>query len=549
MRLIFLFVQVQSFLAPSLRHSRTFLDPTFRPSRTLLQYNDNPQDKENLRRIDDQINRHKKVLKDLLEQKSKTIESLTGLCLKTDPDLFFHALEDQEDEEEYEVEIKIRKPQDSERSETTEKSENFQVTRSTSTFAQVGGYDLVKQELMQCADLLTDPEKYAKYNVRVPRGILLEGPPGNGKTLLAKCFSGEIQVGFIAVSGSQFQEKYVGVGPARIRELFELAKKNTPCIIFMDELDSIGKKRSDTPQHAEQDSTLNELLVQLDGFNAADGVFLIGATNRADLLDSALTRPGRIDKLVYVGLPDDPTRRHILDIHQKGKPLNVSLDDLVDMSQGFSAAQLENLLNEATLLTLRQGRTLVLKEDLDRVSNRILGGYQSTKVNLTQAEIYQVAVHEMGHALTGFMKERPFVKVCIHLWSPKTLGFTQFAAGGSPLLSRKELFIDLMILLGGRVAEELVLGECSSGASKDLEEAHRLAENMVLKFGMGYELFLPHTSDKYREEVDREIAVLLKDAHQQTRALLAGIAPWLKTCAATLAQTHEIRYKDLRRMD
>lgn len=537
-----LFAQVQSFLRPS----RTLLSP-WRPSRTFLRYNDNPQDKENLRRIDDQINRHKKVLKDLLEQKSKTIESLTGLCLKTDPDLFFHALEEEEDEEEFELEIKIRKPKDS--SDASEKSENFQVTRSTSTFAQVGGYDLVKQELMQCADLLTDPEKYAKYNVRVPRGILLEGPPGNGKTLLAKCFSGEIQVGFIAVSGSQFQEKYVGVGPARIRELFELAKKNTPCIIFMDELDSIGKKRSDTPQHAEQDSTLNELLVQLDGFNAADGVFLIGATNRADLLDSALTRPGRIDKLVYVGLPDDPTRRHILDIHQKGKPLNVSLDDLVDMSQGFSAAQLENLLNEATLLTLRQGRTLVLKEDLDRVSNRILGGYQSTKVNLTQAEIYQVAVHEMGHALTGFMKERPFVKVCIHLWSPKTLGFTQFAAGGSPLLSRKELFIDLMILLGGRVAEELVLGECSSGASKDLEEAHRLAENMVLKFGMGYELFLPHTSDKYREEVDREIAVLLKDAHQQTRALLAGIAPWLKTCAATLAQTHEIRYKDLRRLD
>lgn len=537
-----LFAQVQSFLRPS----RTLLSP-WRPSRTFLRYNDNPQDKENLRRIDDQINRHKKVLKDLLEQKSKTIESLTGLCLKTDPDLFFHALEEEEDEEEFELEIKIRKPKDS--SDASEKSENFQVTRSTSTFAQVGGYDLVKQELMQCADLLTDPEKYAKYNVRVPRGILLEGPPGNGKTLLAKCFSGEIQVGFIAVSGSQFQEKYVGVGPARIRELFELAKKNTPCIIFMDELDSIGKKRSDTPQHAEQDSTLNELLVQLDGFNAADGVFLIGATNRADLLDSALTRPGRIDKLVYVGLPDDPTRRHILDIHQKGKPLNVSLDDLVDMSQGFSAAQLENLLNEATLLTLRQGRTLVLKEDLERVSNRILGGYQSTKVNLTQAEIYQVAVHEMGHALTGFMKERPFVKVCIHLWSPKTLGFTQFAAGGSPLMSRKELFIDLMILLGGRVAEELVLGECSSGASKDLEEAHRLAENMVLKFGMGYELFLPHTSDKYREEVDREIAVLLKDAHQQTRALLAGIAPWLKTCAATLAQTHEIRYKDLRRMD
>jgi cell division protease FtsH len=339
------------------------------------------------------------------------------------------------------------------------------------------------------------------------------------------------------------------VGPARIRELFELAKQNTPCIIFMDEIDSIGKKRSDTPQHAEQDTTLNELLVQLDGFEPADGVFLIGATNRADLLDPALTRPGRIDKQVYVGLPDDPTRRRILDIHQTGKPLNVSLDDLVEMSQGFSAAQLENLLNEGMLYALRQNRTLMQKEDLERVSNRILGGYQSVKVNLTNAEIYQVAVHEMGHALTGYMKDRPFVKVCIHLWSPKTLGFTQFMAGGSPLLDRKDLFIELMILLGGRVAEEIVLGSISSGASRDLEEAAKLAENMVLKYGMGYELFLPHASDKYREEVDREIALLLKDAYQQTRALLSGITPWLKTCAVKLAQTHEIRYKDIHRLD
>jgi cell division protease FtsH len=522
---------------------------SIRPLRlAALRYNDNPRDKEALKKIDDQINRYKKVLKDLLEQKSKTIESLTGLCLKTDPDLFFHALEEEEDDEEYEVEIKVR-GKSSQVTDSTEKSENFKVVHNKGTFEQVGGYDLVKEELMQCADLLTDPQKYANYNVRVPRGLLLEGPPGNGKTLLAKCFSGEIRVGFIPVSGSQFQEKYVGVGPSRIRELFDLAKKNSPCIIFIDEIDSVGKKRTDGVQHAEQDSTLNELLVQLDGFETADGVFLIGATNRADLLDPALTRPGRIDKLVYVGMPDEPTRRRILEIHQKNKPLNVTLEDLVVMSQGFSAAQLENLLNEAMLFALRQNRTMVQKEDLERVSNRILGGYQSVQVNLTEAEIYQVAVHEMGHALTGYMKNKPFIKVCIHLWSPKTLGFTQFVAGGSPLLSREDLFCELMILLGGRVAEELVLGKCSSGASKDLEEAARLAETMVLKFGMGYELFLPHTSDKYREEVDREIALLLKDAHQQTRALLGGIAPWLKSCATTLAQTHEIRYNDLRRLD
>lgn len=523
MRLIFLlFAQIHAFLPAPIR-----------PSRMFLQYNDNPQDKENLRKIDEQINRYKRALKELLQQKSKTIESLTGVRLITDPDLFFHALKEEDDD--------IDEVQD----DAKTKSDQFKVIHSKSSFAEVGGYDLIKEELMQCADLLTNPKKYAQYNVRVPRGLLLEGPPGNGKTLLAKCFSGEIKVGFIAVSGSQFQEKYVGVGPARIRELFSLAKNNTPCIIFMDEIDSIGKKRSDTPQHAEQDTTLNELLVQLDGFESADGVFIIGATNRADLLDPALIRPGRIDKQVYVGMPDDPTRRRILEIHQKGKPLDVTLDDLVDMSQGFSAAQLENLLNEATLMTLRQNRTLVTKGDLESVSNRILGGYQSTKVNLTEAEIYQVAVHEMGHALTGYMKKRPFVKVCIHLWSPKTLGFTQFVSGGSPLISREQLFVDLMILLGGRVAEEIVLGTMSSGASKDLEEAARIAENMVLRFGMGQDLFLPHASDKYREDVDYEIAFILKDAYQQTRTLLTSIAPWLKTCATTLAKTHEIRYKDL----
>ena len=527
MRIFFLlFVQINAFLRTPYRSSNTF-----------LRYNDNPRDKENLRKIDDQINRYKRVLKGLLEQKTKTLESLTGLRLVTDPGLFFNNLKDEDDD--------IGEVQDDDK----KRSEQFKVVHSTSTFDQVGGYDLVKEELMQCADLLTNPEKYAKYNVRVPRGLLLEGPPGNGKTLLAKCFSGEIKVGFIAVSGSQFQEKYVGVGPARIRELFSLAKNNTPCIIFMDEIDSIGKKRSDSPQHPEQDTTLNELLVQLDGFESADGVFIIGATNRADLLDPALTRPGRIDKQVYVGMPDDLTRRRILEIHQAGKPLNVSLDDLVEMSQGFSAAQLENLLNEATLMTLRQNRTLVLKEDLERVSNRILGGYQSTKVNLTEAEIYQVAIHEMGHALTGYMKKRPFVKVCIHLWSPKTLGFTQFVSNRSPLVSRDDLFTDLMILLGGRVAEEIVLGTVSSGASKDLEEAARIAENMVLKFGMGHDIFVPHASDKYREDIDYEVAFILKDAYQQTRTLLTSICPWLKTSAATLAKTHEIRYNDLERID
>jgi cell division protease FtsH len=474
-----------------------------------------------LKKIDDQINRYKKVLKDLLEQKSKTIESLTGLCLKTDPDLFFHALEEEEEEEvEFEIKVRGRNPEVSDG-----KSENFRVVRSTATFAEVGGYELVKEELMQCADLLTDPQKYTEYNLRVPRGLLLEGPPGNGKTLLAKCFSGEIQVGFIPVSGSQFQEKYVGVGPARIRELFDLAKKNSPCIIFMDEIDSIGKKRTDGAQHAEQDSTLNELLVQLDGFETADGVFLIGATNRADLLDPALTRPGRIDKQVYVGMPDDPTRKRILDIHRKGKPLNVTLDELVDMSPGFSAAQLENLLNEATLLMLRQNRTMVQKNDLERVSNRILGGYQSVKVNLTEAEIYQVAVHEMGHAVMGMVtfNHEKVRKVIINLSSPKTPGYTIFETSKNTIQNKETLFEHLAILLAGRIAEEIVYGKdsVSTGAMNDFDEALKLAQKMVVYFGMGKQMVYPTFSEKYKEMVDNDVVGLINDATHLAHMILS----------------------------
>ena len=437
----------------------------------------------------------------------------------------------------------------SKKEEDNKKSENFEIIKNTSfSFKDVGGYNLIKDELMQCADMLVNYSKYAKYSVRTPKGIILEGPPGNGKTLIAKSFSGEINVSFIPVSGAQFQEKYVGVGSSRIRELFKLASENVPCIIFIDELDALGRHRSSEPNsHAEHDSTLNELLVNLDGFKSTNGIFIIGATNRIDLLDNALIRPGRIDKKIYVGNPDRYTREFILKIHMKGKPLNsnILLDDLVEMTNGFSGAQIENLLNEGMLYVLRNNREVINRDDLEIISNRILVGFQSIENKLSKEMLFQVAVHEMGHALIGlFTKYKKLIKVTINLWSPKSLGFTLFEPNesNSNIATKESLINELMVLLGGRVAEEIFFDkEISSGASHDLEQTKKIAENMIINLGMGYKVILSSSSDKYKEIIDKEIEDLVALAYQRTRLLLLSSDALLKECAELLVTDHELK--------
>lgn len=409
----------------------------------------------------------------------------------------------------------------------TDKSENFQVIKSHSTtFDNIGGYDIIKKELGQCLDILTNYSKYQAFNVRTPRGIIFEGPPGNGKTLIAKGFAGEANMSFIAVSGSEFQEKYVGVGSARIREIFKLASDNIPCIIFIDEIDALGRKRGNDGETSgnERDSTLNELLVSLDGFKPNSGIFVIGATNRADLLDPALLRPGRIDKQIYIGLPDTNTRESILNIHIKGKPNgNVNIADLVDLTVGLSGAQIENLLNEAMLCALRNDRYLFTREDIEEVFNKIMAGWQPVDHQFSEDTLDRISVHEMGHAIVGLMCKHhaKMTKVVINLSSPKSPGYTVFEGSTDSIHTRESLFEHLMILLAGRIAEELIYDlSTTTGAINDFEEALKLANRMILYYGMGNAIIYPQTSEKYKEVIDDEIVELLNQAYRYSLNIL-----------------------------
>ena len=428
------------------------------------------------------------------------------------------------------------------------KSENFEIeTNIDFNFTQVGGYKSIKEELNQSVDMLTNYEKYKKFNVRVPKGLILEGPPGNGKTLIAKAFSGEVNASFIAVSGSQFLEKYVGVGASRVRELFELAKENVPCIIFIDEIDAIGRSRGgsdQTNQNSEAQSTLNELLVSMDGYKGTDGIFVIGATNRVDLLDQALIRPGRIDKKIYIGNPDAKTREEILKIHIKGKPVtdDVVIDNMIDITNGLSGAQIENLLNEAMLYSIRNDREIMSMDDIEVILARILVGYQSSENIFSEDMIKRIAIHEMGHALSGILSlhHSKIVKVCLNLWSPTSPGYTIFENVETDvnIYTKEKLVSRLVVLLAGRVAEEVFFGaSITTGASKDIEEAYTLAEQMIVKFGMGKRLVVPYYSETSKVNIDRDIERLVDAAYHSAHAIIIKTKPIIEECADKLIKT------------
>jgi cell division protease FtsH len=528
----------------------------------------NGNNDNNLRKIDEAINYEKIKMKKLLTEKNKIMQNITGLNLHNETFIQNYIdnvgnenIYDDFDEDgfnnEYDYEFKPRSnkiniiintnpinqnKENKENKGDNIQSENFQLIQNSSyTFNNIGGYESIKEELMQCADILLNYTKYAKYNVRIPKGIILEGPPGNGKTLMAKCFSGEINIGFIPVSGAQFQEKFVGVGASRVRELFDLATSNVPCIIFIDELDALGRKRSsDQNSNTEHDSTLNELLVNLDGFKSATGIFIIGATNRVDLLDTALTRPGRIDKKIYIGNPDEQTRKDILKIHLVNKPIepSITIDYLVELTNGFSGAQIENLLNEAMLYVLRQNRYQIDKADINIIANRILVGFQSNKNQLTEDVIYQVAVHEIGHALIGLLtRHRKLIKITINLFSPKTLGFTLFEPSSTTIQTKEQLITEIMVLLGGRIAEEIIFKNTniSSGASHDIQEVKKIAEQMIVHLGMGDKIVISEQS-KINAEIDNVISI----AYARAKIILSNTEPLIKDAANLLTIHHEL---------
>ena len=427
------------------------------------------------------------------------------------------------------------------------KSENFEViTQSPVSFKDVGGYENIKQELEQCIDILSNYKKYQPYNIRVPKGLIFEGPPGNGKTLLAKALAGEAKTAFISVSGAEFQEKYVGVGASRVRELFKLAKDNTPCIVFIDEIDALGRKRSkdgDTSGN-ERDNTLNELLVALDGFKNTSGVFLIGATNRADLLDEALIRPGRVDKRIYIGNPDTSTRRAILNIHSRGKPHDetVNMEDIIEITNGLSGAQIENLVNEAMLHALRYDRTQFTNDDLEVVMNKMMVGWQPNEHQFTKSMVDQIAIHELGHAVVGLLSKHhsKMTKVVINLSAPKSPAYTVFESSNANILTREALFEHLMILLAGRIAEEVFYGiSVSTGAINDFEEALKLAERMICYYGMGKNLIYPSNSEKYKEIIDTEVTTLINEAYGYAEFLIRNSKDMIQEGAELLKQ-HKI---------
>jgi cell division protease FtsH len=432
---------------------------------------------------------------------------------------------------------------------------NFEIVKKSSfSFKNIGGYHKIKQELLQCSDILINYDKYKKYNVRTPKGIIFEGPPGNGKTLIAKCFSGEINVSFIPVSGSEFSEKYVGVGAKRIRELFKLASKHKPCIIFIDEIDALARKRGNdmVSSNSEKDQTLNQLLINLDGFKSSDGIFIIGATNRIDLLDPALIRPGRIDKNIYIGNPDSKTREEIIKIHLNGKPIDelIDINYITEMTGGFSGAQIENLLNEAMLNALRENREMIKMDDLEFIANRIMAGWQATESKYSDDIINRIIIHELGHALTGFfLEDHPnLMKVTLNLWSPKTPGYTVFESNDEDghIYTKNGLLSHLIVLLGGRIAEEIFYGySVTTGAKKDLEQAYLLAKNMIIHYGMGKQNIYPDLSDQSKYLIDQEINKILLDAHDNATIMLKNVKDLIIDCSVILKKTNLLKPEDI----
>ena len=444
-------------------------------------------------------------------------------------------------------------------------------TRPKVKFKDVAGIDEAVEELEEVRDFLADPERFRKLGAKIPRGVLLVGPPGTGKTLLAKAVAGEAGVPFFTISGSEFVEMFVGVGASRVRDLFKNAKEQAPAIIFIDEIDAVGRQRGAGlgGGHDEREQTLNQLLVEMDGFEESESVILIAATNRPDVLDPALLRPGRFDRQITVDRPDVRGREQILRVHAANKPLDtdVSFEKLAQLTVGFAGADLANLLNEAALLTARRNRSLISMDEIEESMERVMAGPQRKSRVMSEAERTTIAYHESGHALVGHVldnadpvhKTDPVHKISI-ISRGQALGYTmQLPAEDHFLKTRREMLDELAVFLGGRVAEELMCTDITSGASNDLERATKLAREMVTRLGMSEELgtqvfgeaqhqvflgrdYADHQdySEETARRIDTEVQRIMREAHERAAEILSARRDQLDLMAKVLLERETV---------
>ena len=441
------------------------------------------------------------------------------------------------------------------------------------TFKDVAGAEEAKEELEEIKEFLKSPEKFNKLGAKIPKGVLLVGPPGTGKTLLAKAVAGESNVPFFSISGSDFVEMFVGVGASRVRDLFKKAKESSPAIIFIDEIDAVGRMRGAGlgGGHDEREQTLNQLLVEMDGFEANQGVILMAATNRPDVLDPALLRPGRFDRQVIVDRPDLKGRTQILKVHAADKPIakNVSLETIAKQTPGFTGADLANLLNEAALLAARKSKKTISNLDIENSIDRVLAGPEKKSQILTEEEKLIIAYHETGHALVGWALPNadPIHKVTI-IPRGRALGYTQALPDSEKYLTSKaELKDRLAMLMGGRVAEELIFADPTTGASNDIEKATEIARRMVMEFGMSEklgpmlygkgtnEVFLGRDygrqqdySDEVASSIDEEVKSLLSDAHIIAGKILAKFKKQMEDMVKVLMEKETIDREEVARI-
>ena len=438
-------------------------------------------------------------------------------------------------------------------------------TRPKVKFKDVAGIDEAVEELEEVRDFLADPERFRKLGAKIPRGVLLVGPPGTGKTLLAKAVAGEAGVPFFTISGSEFVEMFVGVGASRVRDLFKNAKEQAPAIIFIDEIDAVGRQRGAGlgGGHDEREQTLNQLLVEMDGFEESESVILIAATNRPDVLDPALLRPGRFDRQITVDRPDVRGREQILRVHAANKPLDtdVSFEKLAQLTVGFAGADLANLLNEAALLTARRNRSLISMDEIEESMERVMAGPQRKSRVMSEAERTTIAYHESGHALVGHVLDNadPVHKISI-ISRGQALGYTmQLPAEDHFLKTRREMLDELAVFLGGRVAEELMCADITSGASNDLERATKLAREMVTRLGMSEELgtqvfgeaqhqvflgrdYADHQdySEETARRIDTEVQRIMREAHERAAEILFARRDQLDLMAKVLLERETV---------